>query len=435
MKLTISQEKMVECIKRGGYAALSDEAQTDNSTLSRIVKSIKITATDDELIFESATSLIASKYVEPVSDDVVVKESGTIMVSAKDLFDWVNKQNNCIVGIRLKTLDSPEVINLIPGEEESSNKASIKKIGTVEITSRDSNKKGSKWSLDCLDHSIIPPIGEVDDLKPLFIAPLEQILDGIKYTVPFAMPKDTDHLFDAISFQNQNGTMYMMSTDCTRCSTYKINNADNINIKESVSIEEYEKNGLGDDCWKWNLLIPFKFMSDVTKMFSNESVVSFYRDEDKNKVFICQPGFTVKMSTAEKDSFARFPFIDMLISKDFSDFCALNKSQLLHRLNTVSIVNKNSILFVFTEKDLTLEAISESGLSPCKANMDVEDLSESMKVVFNVKHFMDALKNYDGDSIKILMSEKKNAIKIILPEKTNLEYYSMVIENTKYKTD
>ena len=38
MKVTMSQEILLEALKRGAFAALSDEAQTDSSNLSLIVK-------------------------------------------------------------------------------------------------------------------------------------------------------------------------------------------------------------------------------------------------------------------------------------------------------------------------------------------------------------------------------------------------------------
>jgi len=436
MKVTISQETLMEALKRGAFAALSDEAQSDTSTLSLLIKSVKIKVEKDEITFESATALVASRYVEPITDKIAVKETGIVMVPAKDLYDWVNRQGDCMICLLFKELDSPEMINVVTGEADIASKASIKKTGTLGLASRDANKTGSKWSLDSFDSAQVPLIDYDLKSKPLFLLPLEQLNDGLKNISFVAMPKDSDHLFDTISFQHKDNKMYIVTTDCARCAVWHMPNADKITMEETFTAAEIEENGMSG-AWKRNLLVPAKLLGEICKLSSNAAPLAFYRDEAKNRIYISQPGFMVRLATAEKDMVEKYPPLDLFLVKQYKDLCAVPRSILANRLNTVSLVNKNAILFAFSSDQLTLEGVSESGHSPCKANVSVPKLSEDFKRVWNVKHILDVLKVLEDDDIKILVpkDKDKDSIKILSPSQPNVSYYAMAVERSKYNLD
>jgi DNA polymerase III sliding clamp (beta) subunit (PCNA family) len=280
MKVSMPQNSLIESLKRGAFAALSDEAQTDTSTLSLLVKSVKIKVDVSEIVFESATALISSRYVLPVTDKIVVKEIGEIMIPAQELFDWVLKQGTCIIGLRFKQLEKPETINVKSGEEIAGlSRAAIRKTGSVEIVSQDASKTGSKWSLDSYDASQVPSIDfDPNAASPLFVAPLEQVDNALKAVGVSILAKDHDHLLNSISFQHKDKEMYALTTDLARCSVYRIVSADNINFPSTVTTETYNKEGL-TDAWKNNVLIPFKFLSDICKLSSDATPMTFHRDE------------------------------------------------------------------------------------------------------------------------------------------------------------
>ena len=432
MKITISQKVLSEALKRGALAALSDEAQADSSTLSRLIKSVKIKADNDSITFESATALIASRYVSPLSEDATVKEVGNVMVPAKELYEWVNRQGDCIIALRSKDLDSPELISVSSGNMDSLSKASIKKTGTLDLLSKDSSKTGSKWSLDSYDSDQVPLIDYDFENKSLFELPLEQLEEGLKYVSFVAMPKDADHLFDTVSFQHKDGKMYLVTTDCARCSLYHIPNADNITLKSTITSKQMEESGM-NNAWEHNILINCKILSNICKLSSDVSPLKFYRDEHKNRAYIYQPGFIVRLATAEKGMIEKYPPLDLFLNKKYTELCKIPVNVLTSRLNTVSIVNKSAILFDFKGDKLTLTGMSESGQSPCMANVDVQVLNEELKRVWNVQHFLDVLKVI-GSEIKLLIPTDKNkdSIKILSPEKSNVEYYAMAVERSKY---
>ena len=140
MKLGISQKSLLEALDRGAMAALSDEAQADTSNVSVLLKSVTIRANDKELVFESATKLLAVRHSIPITKDsgIEVKEAGEVTVPAKDLYDWANKQGDCRIGMAYTALEKPEAVT--PVEEGKSDKLSIKKLGNVKLVSRDSTK-------------------------------------------------------------------------------------------------------------------------------------------------------------------------------------------------------------------------------------------------------------------------------------------------------
>lgn len=444
MKVTIPQTILIEALKRGALASLSDEAQTDNSTLSLLIKSVKIEVSEKEIKFESATSLLCSSYIEPVTEKIKVFETGSVMIPSKELYDWVNRQGDSMIALEFKPSDNIKVITTDSDSSEMPTKASIQKNGKLTLKSKDNSKTGAKWELDSYELSQLPSIDfKLNMQDPLFLAPLEQILEGLKYISFTSMPKDPDHIFDTISFQHKEEEMYMLSTDVTRCSLWKISNADKITLKSTITSEE-AKNGEMDGSWDHNLLVPTKSLSDFVKLASKEAPLAFYRDLKKNKIYISQPGFSVRISSCDKESIKKYPSLDLFLVKPYKDLCNVEKNLLEKRLNTVALVNKNSILFNF-EKDeeggegnLTLEGISETGQSPCKANVNVDSLKESCKKVWNVKHFLEILKTVDGDSLKLMIPDKEKSVsnmKISSQDKDNLVYFVMAIARSKYKLD
>ena len=427
----MSQKNLLEALKRGGFAALSDEAQTDTSTLSLLIKSVKIHAEQNAITFESATALVASRYSEAVTDQISVKETGTVIVPAKELFDWVNRQGDCMIGLRSKDFDSPEIINASTGEADIASKAAIKRVGTLTLASQDASKTGSKWSLDSYDSNQLPLIDYDLSGNPLFEAPLEQLNEGLKYVGFVAMPKDQDHVFDTISFQHKDNKLYLVTTDCARCAIWHVPNADKISLKSTMTAEDMA-NGM-EGAWEHNVLVPAKLLANVCKLASDAAPVEFYRDIDKNRVYISQPGFVIRMATAEKGIIEKFPPLELLLTKKYNDLCTVPVGVLTTRLNTVSIVNKNAILFSFKGDQLTLTGVSESGHAPCKANVSVSNLGEDFKRVWNVQHFLDVLKIMDDD-IKVMVpaDKDKDSIKLLNPNKPHAAYYAMAIERSKY---
>jgi len=355
------------------------------------------------------------------------------MVPAKELHDWVHRQGDSVIGLRSKEFDTPKMVNVETSEADIASKAAIKKIGLLELVSKDASKTGSKWSLDNYDSTQIPSIDFNVISTPLFIVPLEQLNDGIKNIGFSAMGKDSDHLFDTISFQQKDESLYMITTDCARCALWNLPNADKITLNSTITDQQLKEDGM-KGAWKSNLLVPAKFLTSVCKLYSHEAPIAFYRDEVKNRIYLSQPGFIIRMATAEKSIIEKYPPLDLFMVKDFTELCTISVETLNKRLNTVSIVNKNAIMFNFTQDKLILSGVSESGQAPCKATMAVFNLNEDFKKVWNVKHFLEVLKVDNSGEIKLMIpsGDDKSSLKLVYPDNKNAIYFAMAVERSKY---
>lgn len=157
MKVGIKQEALMEAVSKGAIAALSEDAQGDTSTMSLIVKSVKITA-DKHITIESHTPMLSVKYAIPASEDdgVIIKETGSILVPAKELLNWISLQGkDSNISITLQKFASPEIINTLDNEENGETEDTVgftlKKIGTVKLVSKSAAKSNKKWEIDCYD--------------------------------------------------------------------------------------------------------------------------------------------------------------------------------------------------------------------------------------------------------------------------------------------
>ncbi len=450
MKFSIDTKTLAECLKRGGMAALSDDAQNDSTVLSALIKSIKITVDSDNICFESATSLSASKYVVKVDGKIVVKEHGQIVVSCRDLNEWVGKQGDCVIGFRLNSFSSPQAIG---SSDKSSNdgdvavnQSAIYKVGSVEIISRDENKTGARWSLDSYSTENLPDFDELfnPDRKAAFEIPCETLASSISTIESCCLSADYDHIKDSIVFQHDGTDFYAMATDMSRIGICKIPGVSSISMKKAFTESEYQDQTKDTKAWEQILLVPTKFLKSAIKLFAKEETVTFYYNDEKNKVFICQPNLTFRFNTADKDSLSKPPPLYMITSKNASPFCKVNKDVLSMRLNAVAIVNKNAVLFDFvkiTDKngnssdELRLLGMSEMGKSPSKANMQVGSTDRNAIMVLNVKHVFDVIKSSSGDSLEFcIVSEDPNirSIQINDSSNPNVEYYLMTVTQSKY---
>ena len=162
MKLAIDQKVLIRALERGAMSALSDGAQADTSSFHRLIQAVKITSDKGTLTVESGTNLLATQYtIEAKKENgIEVKEDGSVLVPAKELYTWATKQNKAKIILALSKLKVPEILKAGDADTDygSSQAMSIKKVGSLKLTSRDDSKTGNKWNLDCYDSSQLNPV-------------------------------------------------------------------------------------------------------------------------------------------------------------------------------------------------------------------------------------------------------------------------------------
>ena len=416
MKVTIQQNLLSRALECGGVAAISEEAKNDNSNIATLIKSVKITV-DSNFTVESSNKLISLKYTIPIDSDcgIDVKETGCIVVPAKEFIQWVDKQGDSKIGISLSKLDNPEDL-----DEDNS---VVKKVGTVKFASKDASGTGNRWSLDCYDPS--QGVNVDFDQKPemLFEANAEQIMTGNKYVSIASLPKHHEKIFDSVSFEVSKDILYMATTDTTRCAVYKV---------EQSTVSDKMKND------RVRILVQCKFLDVVSKLFDTQSKISFYYDNVREHVFIVQPNFEIRAVVADKASTKKFPSVEPLINKTYIPLCKINREMFLSRIDAASMVNKNTVLFKFSkdENNMVIKAISEVGLAPSMSVAPVVGLSCDKRFVWAVEHVAEIIKLLKDDEIKINVPDKDNgSFKITNDSFPNFLYFGMSVNNPKYSQE
>lgn len=416
MKIRLKQKTMLEILNKGAIAALTDEAQGDTTVFAPLLKSIRIKADADMITIESAIKTLAVQYKHPISqDEVTVKETGEVMILAKELIDWVKRQPDADILLNLKLLDTPQLISTVDGD--AAGKASIKKLGTVELMSRDQTKTGTKWSLDCYDASQVTWV-DFQKPDPLFEVNQTLIQDAVKSTGFAAMPYHHLHVTDAFAFQTYKDKIFLMAGDGVRMALYELNGAKNIKLPFIYTV-------------------PCKVLASVVSLMEEDAPVFFGFDDKKHRAFIYQDNYIVRADTAEQANVdAKIPPLSYIFEQvTFDKFARIAKGVLASRLSTASLVNKKSVLYAFKGSQVLLHAISESGLSPNTSTAPLLEHTRDLKTLWSVTHIMDILKALPDDEVSIMMPpDNTKVFKIVSEKNPSFSYYAREadINGTKY---
>lgn len=423
MKIAIQQEILVEALKRGALAALSEEAQADTSPLALLIQAVSIKADAKNLTIKSASKLITTRYCIPIDASMDVREEGEILVPAKELFDWCGKQQACKLALSLTKLDTPEIINPMAAGAEGADVKCIKKIGTVKIVSKDESKTGAKWSLDCYEGNQMKESEINIPTVKQFSIPTKQLNEGINNISFASLTKHYQHIYDSVSFQKLNGKLYMVTCDTSRASLYEAADGKDIVLDTG-------------------LLVNVKMLSAIAKLTNETEDVSFYFDGDANKIYITQGDtLAVKLATADKGLISKFPPVGLLVDKKYVPISEASKGLLMHRLITTSIVNQMAAFFKFSNNQLVIQANSVSGKSPSSCDLPVKNLNFDLEAVWGVSHILDFLRILKDDNVELLINEKyeeswsKRSLKLTSKQDPNWAYFIMPQDPSKSKQE
>ena len=416
MKVRLKQSTLIDILNKGAIAALTDEAQGDTTVFAPLIKSVKIKADADTITIESAIKTQAVQYIHTIDkDEVTVKEPGEIMVLAKELMDWVKRQPDSDILLSLKVLDSPQLISTINGD--AAGKASLKKLGTVDLMSRDQTKTGTKWSLDCFDASQVTWV-DFKKPAPLFEISNEQLKDAVKSTSFAVMPYCPSHAKDAFAFQIYDNKLYIMGGDGVRMALYELDAVKNVNLP-------------------FTYIVPNKILSTLVGLVSESEPVIFGYDEKKHRSFIYQSNYIVRADVAEQSVVdVKVPPLSYLFDQHkFDKFARINKKLLASRLGTASMINKKNIMYVFKGSQVLLHSISESGMAPMTCTASLIENTRDIKTLWSVTHVMDIIKALPDDEMIIMLPSNTTRIfKVASELNPNFTYYAREAEmsGTKY---
>ncbi len=421
MKVVVQQETLIKLLAKGALAAISDEAQGDSTSLAPLIQSVKITVDDKNMTVESAVKTLVSKFSVPATleNGIDVKETGEVVVLAKDLKAWVESQSACKIGMQLTKLDVPETVSVGNEDAEKTNVESVKKIGTFKVSSKDNAKTGSKWALDAYDPSQLPQVRSGNDPQSMLVFQQKAFKNVVDSLSSSAAKNDFNHVLDCLVIQKTPDGIYAGATDTKRCTIYRVDKiASTIGGFFSADGEK--------------VLIPIKTLNAVIKATEESDDVELAYDSERHSVILSQGDFVTKIALPEKGVYSKFPSLEKLVKKEYDVLCTMPKNVIVGRLVTASLVNAESALFNFKGDELKIFVSSDSGKAPSTSSCSVSGLKDAYRVVWGVQHFLDIAKTIKDKDIAIGVPKDNGTYRIASQEDANLVFFAMTPVNPKY---
>jgi DNA polymerase III sliding clamp (beta) subunit (PCNA family) len=416
MKLSIRQDVLMTALEKGAAAALTEVAQTETSNVALLIKSVKITV-GKNLVVESATNLMATQYSIPANKDegIAVGDPGSVLVPAKELFDWVKLTSpNATINMSLSALSSPQLINAL--EDSDDDEFVIKKIGSLKIISKDANKTAGKWELNCYDPTEVKAVDFKDDGTKCFSISSSQLKEAVRYVSFAALQKDQDQVLNSLSIQNYEDSIYFTATDTNRCAIY--------NLKMATDIE-------GKDPF----LVPFELVDEMLKILDTEGDTTLSYKQDIEKLFISQSNLKMRLATVDSEKLGKFPVVSKLFGMPYLSIANIPVNSLQEILMKASLVNGASALFDFKEENsLSIHSISETNKQKPQVNRaSTEESTKELRAIWGVKHMLQALKIVKSGTITFSLPASKKNVKITTDQDENFAYFAQFINNPKYQ--
>lgn len=423
MKSVAEQKVLESMLKKGSISALSEEAQGDTTNLSGLIKSVKLTFDKNKFSVESATPLSSVKVSMDTGKEngIEIQDEGVAVIDAKEILDWTTRQSEAKIGINLVELDIPESVDANDDDMEKDVKSALLKVGDLRLSSKDKTSTGSKWSMSSYDPKQLPKTfkGSSNTKDVIRVSP-KAMLDAVNTIIFSIQQKDYQHVFDSFCLQKHNGKIYLGATDQKRCAVY--------NVTDLITSEG---NYFDDETTK--ILIPAVTLQNILKVADESEDVALVYDEEKHVLFVEQKNMKARIAIPEKNLYSKFPTLSALTEKAYHGVGEVPRKTLVSRLITISMVNKESALFVLDKGTMYVHAISDSGKAPstCSCPIDYKDDKE-IRSVWCVYHLMDMLKAIKDDSVTFGIPDDNQSVKIQSSSDPNLSFYGMNIDNPKY---
>lgn len=343
-----------------------------------ILKSIKLDLSEDGIYLTASDSTITIKQFIPAIIDnkkiMFIEEVGSAAVPGRLLLEVLRKVND-------------EYIEINMYEDKY-----------IKI-----NFKNSDFTLNCLDVMEYPNIDLINSNEPIEFdsEKFEQI---IKQTVISVSTQESRPILTGVNIKSQDNKLYCISTDSYRLS------------EKVVELENFIPN--------INIVIPGKSLLDLEKLLIT--------NKSKLQIHIASNIISFKMKNIIFQSRlldGNYPETSRLIPKEFGLQLVFKRTKLIDVVDRVSLLSKeganNIVNFdIYDEKTIISLDSPEIG----KVVEEIAPLSQEgslMRIGFNSKYFLDALKvlNEDKVTIKftgevrpfILKTDDDSVTQLILP--------------------
>jgi len=411
MKIAFRQDVLVDLLTRGSLASLLEVPnEDDGSGVALLRRMIKIVVNDKAVEITSYSDRLAAKYSINISKEnaIILKETGSIAVLAKDLIDWVKAQDkNSTIGFNLHIFDSPQ-----PIRDNDSEKMTVFRIGSVKVVSKDGHKTVSQREFDCYDPEQVKSGLNNQTTQKCFEIDVIELKNAFQKGCCAATKVDYQNKYNNVYIQLQNDHLYFFTVDVDKCARYKLAISGAIEYKEP-------------------LVVPYVLLDHVLKAIGENEKVEFRYGE--NKLFIHQGAFIAKLNIIPNVNLSM-----KIFGRAFEELATVSKAVLTQMFNSSSLVNKDCVMLNFNKKDinLTIKAISETGRhKPSTANTTIDSVNKDLRIILGVTSVQTCLKVMKSEVIRLYYScesNKPNIIKITSDTESNFEYSIPCLQNALY---
>ena len=188
-------------------------------------------------------------------------------------------------------------------------------------------------------------------------------------------------------------------------------NVDGVNLLRSVATDghrlarlEIDETQIGTLVLEKPLIIPKKGSSELRKLLENSEEEEFELSCDENliKASVGKNRLWIRPIDSEYPDYKRV--IPQSLTSDFY----VDKAALLSGLKRMSLLvsDRSKVVSFDFQKDRVALSTQNPDLGEARDEVMAELEGQSMNTGFNVRFFMDALNNFQGDKIKIQLGEK-----------------------------
>ncbi|MCM1989134.1 DNA polymerase III subunit beta [Oceanirhabdus seepicola] len=313
---------------------------------------------------KSLSPLLQGLHIKTNGDSIEVTGSSNDVIIHTKLEGKVISEGEVIVSSRM----FGDIIRRLPNEEITIERNE----STLIIYYAD-----SKAQLNCNDGDDYPRINNQDLEHSFYISTeeLKKMIDGCVYA---CSSNDVRNSFTGVLFDIQKHSVAMVAMD---------------GLRVALSKRSYASSFTG------NRIIPGSTLADVSRIITNEGSTVNVSFNDNNIIFI-----TPKTMIYSRIIQGEFINYEAVIPDSFNISFNIPKDKLLPCIDRAALFGKESsgslVLLEISENNLTISANSQYGLVDEHIKM-APIIEGDLKIGFNSRYLLDALKNIDSDEINM----------------------------------
>lgn len=417
MKITMPLKQLRNAVEKASIAALTKDAQDEERKKTKPTDScVIITATKDNIIFESTSDNISVLHSIPKDENIVIEQKGSFCTEASHYLQLLN------------TLSADKYLIQISYEENNkyAKDASIEIIkpnGKIFTTVIDKITKYEKRTL--IDDTF--PISEFAriDYKHntvLFSIKAKYLKEGIDRIIFATDSKDPNDMFDNVSIYAFDNKIHFAGTDGKRCAIYSVDEMDAI-VEENNQV----------------ILINGLLLKKSYEPFDADEIIDVI--DCGNKHVILSSGDTkVRLNIGSEELKHNFPDINRLSKSDFPTSIVVSNADLLEAINFLSHYTTERLTIYATkgETDIKIEAVNRGKEPDDLANALVQCNEKIMDlhnpIILKLQHLQAGVKKITGKQIKISFSKNEQKIRMESTKNNRFIYIFQAIKSTSDNT-